>query len=58
MGHSPEKIAAARVQLDRFAELLSQDIPLLAIRERMGLTNGRAQQLMLKLRADLGWQAQ
>lgn len=57
MAHSPQQIANQKANLDRFAELLSRDIPMLAIRERMGITNGRAQQLMLKLRADLGWQA-
>lgn len=30
---------------------------MVAIRERMGLTNGRAQQMMLQIRAELGPQA-
>jgi hypothetical protein len=48
----------ARIQRDRFAELLSQDLPIPVIRERMGLTNGRAQQIMKAIRDGLGPQAQ
>lgn len=47
----------ARFQRERFAELLSQDLPIPVIRERMGLSNGRAQQIMRAIRAELGWQA-
>lgn len=43
--------------IDRFAELLSEDIPIPAIRERMGLTNSAAQSLMRRIRQKLGPQA-
>lgn len=42
---------------DRFAELLSQGLTMVEIRERMGLSNSAAQGLMRRLRAKLGPQA-
>lgn len=51
------KRTMARLQLERFAELLSQDLPIPVIRERMSLSNGRAQAIMMTIRAELGWQA-
>ncbi len=47
----------ARLQLERFAELLSQDLPIVVIRERMGLSNGRAQVIMMTIKSELGSQA-
>lgn len=49
------RLAAA--QRDHFAELLSRGMEIPVIRERMGLTNRRAQQIMLRIRKDLGPQA-
>jgi hypothetical protein len=51
-------MAAFNERLDRFAELLSLDLPMPVIRQRMGLTNSAAQGLMHRLRQKLGWQAQ
>ena len=45
-------------RLDHFAELLSLDIPLSEIRERMGVTKGCTASLLAKLRAKYGRQAQ
>lgn len=45
-------------RLDRFAELLSLDIPLKDIGERMGISRGAPYVLLMKLRAKYGWQAQ
>jgi hypothetical protein len=47
----------AEETLDRFAELLSRDIPLRSIAERMGIRSTRASQLLMKLRERLGPQA-
>jgi hypothetical protein len=47
----------AEETLDRFAELLSQDIPLRMIAERMGIRTPRASQLLMKIRERLGPQA-
>jgi DNA-binding IclR family transcriptional regulator len=47
----------AEQRLDHFAELLSQDIPLHDIAERLGVRTARASQLLMKLRARLGPQA-
>ena len=57
MPRSPQQIAEYRAKLDKFAELLSLDLDMLTIRERMGLTNGRAQAMMCQIRSELGWQA-
>jgi len=44
--------------LDRFAELLSQDLPLSAIAMEMNLPGIQTANTMLqRLRNDLGWQA-
>lgn len=58
MPQSAQQKADSKGQLDHFAELLSRGIDIPDIRQRMGLTNGRAQQLMMKIRTDLGRQAQ
>lgn len=58
MPQSPQQKADSKAQLDHFADLLSCGMDIPDIRQRMGLTNGRAQQLMMKIRADLGRQAQ
>ena len=58
MPRSATQAADYAARLDHFAELLSQDIPLPTIRQRLGLTNSAAQGLMLRLRKSLGWQAQ
>lgn len=44
-------------RLDRFAELLSQDIETPLICQRMGIGRGAGYALLVKLRARLGWQA-
>jgi hypothetical protein len=50
--------ASPEETLDRFAELLSLDLSLTTIAERMNMRRTRATQLLMKLRARLGWQAQ
>jgi DNA-binding CsgD family transcriptional regulator len=42
---------------DQFAELLSQNLSMLEVRARMGLSNSQAQGLMTRIRAKLGAQA-
>ena len=42
---------------DQFAELLSQGLDMVTIRERMNLTNGAAQGFMTRIRKSLGPQA-
>lgn len=44
-------------RLDRFAELLSQDIPVPVICQRMGIGKGAGYALLMKIRRRLGWQA-
>lgn len=44
-------------RLDRFAELLSQDLPMRVIAERMGIGKGAAYAMLCKLRDKYGWQA-
>ena len=44
--------------IDRFAELLSQDLPIPVIKERLGLRGGSAHTYLHKIRKGLGWQAQ
>ena len=58
MPQSPQQIADCAAQLDRFAELLSLDLKTPEIAERMGIRRPRASQLLGKLRAKYGWQAQ
>jgi hypothetical protein len=53
---SPQQLRAEET-LNRFADLLSEDIPLREIAERMGIRTPRASQLLMKLRARLGPQA-
>lgn len=50
------KVASTQ-RLNRFAELLSQDLDIPTIRIRMGLTTGQATGLMGRICRDLGWQA-
>lgn len=57
MPQSPQQIADYRTKLDRFAELLSLDIPVYIIGQRMGLSRGNAHKLMADLRAKYGRQA-
>jgi len=42
---------------DQFAELLSQGLSLVQIRERMRLTKGQASGYFRRIRDKLGWQA-
>jgi DNA-binding transcriptional regulator LsrR (DeoR family) len=58
MPQSPQQAADSAAQLDRFAELLSLDLKTPEIAERMGIARTRASQLLGKLRAKYGWQAQ
>ena len=58
MPRSTQQISDYEARLDRFAELLSLDIPIPEIRQRMGLGKGHAYNLLGKLRAKFGWQAQ
>lgn len=44
-------------RLDQFAELLSRDIPIPAICQRMGIGRGAGYALLTKLRTRLGVQA-
>lgn len=46
-----------RTKLERFAELLSRDLQMSEIRERMGITKRNAYHMFSRLRADLGPQA-
>jgi hypothetical protein len=57
MARSPEQIADYHAKLDHFAELLSLDIPVWLIGQRMGLSRGNAYKLVADLRAKYGWQA-
>ena len=57
MPRSAQQIAGYEAKLDRFAELLSQDLPLSVVAERMGIRRPRASQLLMELRARLGPQA-
>lgn len=58
MPRSAQQIADSKATLDRIAELLSQDIPLRDIAERMGIRRARASQLLIAIREQLGRQAQ
>jgi DNA-binding transcriptional regulator LsrR (DeoR family) len=58
MPRSSRQLAESTAQLDRFAELLSFDLTTAQIAERMGIARPRASQLLGKLRAKYGWQAQ
>lgn len=57
MPQSPQQISDMHAKLDRFAELLSLDIEMPMIAQRMGLGRGAAHALLAKLRAKYGWQA-
>lgn len=50
--------AAYRLKLDHFAELLSMDLAISDIRERMGISKRRAYGMLARIRSDLGPQAQ
>jgi hypothetical protein len=58
MARSAQQIADHQAKLDRFAELLSLDIPMPTIAERLGIGRGAAHHLLAELRAKYGWQAQ
>lgn len=58
MPRSAQQIADHEARLDRFAELLSLGIPIPAICQRMGIGKGAGYALLMKLREQLGWQAQ
>jgi hypothetical protein len=58
MPRSAQQIQDYADRLDRFAELLSLEIPIREIAERMGIRPARASQLLIELRKKLGWQAQ
>ena len=49
--------AAAAEKLDRFAELLSLDLPIPVIADRMCIPSGSAYVLLGQLRAKYGWQS-
>jgi hypothetical protein len=57
MRRSPQQIAEYETKLDRFAELLSLDIPIQQIAQRLGVTRSCASGLLGVLRAKYGWQA-
>lgn len=57
MSTTASRIAAREARLDHFAELLSLDIPLAQIAERMGIRTARASQMLMEIRRRLGWQA-
>ena len=44
-------------KLDRFAALLEQDLPISVIAQRMGVSRGAAQNLLIAIRKRLGPQA-
>lgn len=58
---SPHSPAARRMKADtrinQFTALLADGASIPEIRAKMGLTNGQAQGMMHRIRADLGWQA-
>ena len=58
MPRSPQQIADGNSRLDRFAELLSLDIPIPDICIRMGIPRGSGYAHIQQLRAKYGWQAQ
>jgi hypothetical protein len=58
MPRSLQQIAEYETKLDRFAELLSLDLEIPQICERMGIGKGHAYNLLAALRAKFGWQAQ
>lgn len=55
MKHNPNPPGSARQ--DQFAEYLSRGMSIAQIREKMNLTVGAAQGLMLRIRTNLGDQA-
>lgn len=58
MARSPKQTIDYAERLDRFAELLSLDIPMPAIAQRIGTSRGGAHRLLGVLREKYGWQAQ
>lgn len=49
--------AQAPSKIDRFAELLSQDLPIATIRQRLALTKSAAYGYLRRIRVSLGEQA-
>lgn len=58
MPRSPQQIADYAARLDRFAELLSLDVPMPQIAQRLGASRGGAHRMLGELRRKYGWQAQ
>lgn len=58
MAHSPQQIIDYAERLNHFAELLSREIPVRQICERMGVRKGQGYRWLGEIRAGLGWQAQ
>lgn len=58
MPRSPQQIADYAAKMDRFAELVSLNLPLTAVAERLCITKGAACRMMCELRAKYGWQAE
>jgi len=54
MSLSPQQIADNESRLDRFAELLSLDIPISTISQRLGIARGAGYKLLARLRKRLG----
>lgn len=57
MPRSAIQIAVAAERLDRFAELVSLDLPIAVIALRMGIHKTAAHALMAQLRSKYGWKA-
>jgi hypothetical protein len=57
MPRSASQITAHNARMDRFTQLLSEDLELNIIAQRMGIRTARASQLLMQVRKDLGWQA-
>jgi len=57
MPRSPQQIADYAAKMDKFAELLSLDLPIPVIADRMCIPSGSAYVLLGQLRAKYGWQS-
>lgn len=58
MARSAQQQAEYAAQFEKFAELLSLDIPQKDIARRLGVTKGCTCAMMRQLREKYGWQAQ
>jgi hypothetical protein len=54
---SPQQKARYQANLDRTAELLSEEVPIYAIAERLGVSYNTASGYLCDLRRKYGWQA-